>query len=331
MNSVSKKIVCVLCALIVSGGLFVSAFAAKEKTAAPESINMAVLNGPSGMCFAWLFENVPQVNNTAVSYEVCASPDVLIPKMLKGEIDIGILPPNAAAKIYAKQPDSIVLVAVSGLGMLNLVSTDKSVNSLEDLKGKTVFVAGQGSTPEYVFRAILEKNGFNTGDGKDAIKLDFSIPASEMAAAIASGKIEYAVMPEPFATVAVSKGSCWRALDLQTLWKSSFDKDTFPMTAVVVRKEFAAKYPKTVRAFLKEAEKAVLWTEQNPKDAAALVEKHTLGLKAAIAEKAIPNCAFSYVPSKEARPLIEELLKVFLNYAPESVGGRLPDNPFYFE
>ena len=103
------------------------------------------------------------------------------------------------------------------------------------------------------------------------------------------------------------------------------------MTALVVRKEFAAKYPKTVRAFLKEAEKAVLWTEQNPKDAAALVEKHTLGLKAVIAENAIPNCAFSYVPSKEARPLIEELLKVFLNYAPESVGGRLPDNPFYFE
>ena len=75
----------------------------------------------------------------------------------------------------------------------------------------------------------------------------------------------------------------------------------------------------------------MLWTEQNPKDAAALVEKHTLGLKAAIAEKAIPNCAFSYVPAKQARPLIEELLKVFLNYAPESVGGKLPDDKFYFE
>ena len=28
----------------------------KEKAAKPESINMAVLNGPSGMCFAYLFE-----------------------------------------------------------------------------------------------------------------------------------------------------------------------------------------------------------------------------------------------------------------------------------
>ena len=75
----------------------------------------------------------------------------------------------------------------------------------------------------------------------------------------------------------------------------------------------------------------MFWTEQNPKDAATLVEKHTLGLKAAIAEKAIPNCAFSYVPAQQARPLIEELLKVFLNYAPESVGGKLPDDKFYFE
>lgn len=326
-----SKIICLLGILFIFNVSFVSASGSKEKAAKPESINMAVLNGPSGMCFAYLFENVPAINATGISYEVCASPDVLIPKLLKGEIDIGILPPNAAAKIYAKQPDSIVLAGVSGLGMLNLVSTDKSIKSLEDLKGKTVFVAGQGSTPEYVFRAVLEKSGYETGDAAGAVKLDFSIPASEMAAAIASGKIEYAVMPEPFATVATSKGNCFRALNLQELWQKSFGKETFPMTAIVVRKEFAAKYPETVRAFLREAEKAIGWTEQNPKDAAALVEKHTLGLKAAIAEKAIPNCAFSYMPAKKARPVIEELLNVFLSYAPESVGGKLPDNQFYFE
>ena len=330
MNSISKKIFCFLSIFII-GVSFVPAFGSKEKVAEPQTVNMAVLNGPSGMCFAWLFENVQQVNNTAVSYEVCASPDVLIPKMIKGEIDIGILPPNAAAKIYAKQPESIVLAAVSGLGMLSLVTTDKTIKSLENLKSKTVFVAGQGSTPEYVFRAILEKNGYDTGDGKDSIQLDFSIPASEMAAAIASGKIECAVMPEPFSTVAVSKGNCYRALDLQDLWKESFGKDTFPMTAVVVRKEFAAKYPKTVHALLCEAKKAILWTQQYPKQAAVLVEKHTLGLKTPVAEKSIPNCAFSYISAKEARPLIEELLNVFLDYAPESVGGKLPDDSFYFE
>jgi len=326
-----KKLFCFLSVLLFLNFSYVYASASKEKTFKPESINMAVLNGPSGMCFAWLFENLPSVNNVDVSYEVCAGPDVLIPKLLKGEVDIGILPPNAAAKIYAKQPDSIILAGISGLGMLSLVSTDKSVKSLEDLKGKTVFVAGQGSTPEYVFRAVLEKNGYNAGEGKDSVNLDFSIPASEMAAAIASGKIQYAVMPEPFATVAASKSSCFRALNLQALWKESFGKETFPMTALVVRKEFAEKYPETLRAFLKEAEKAVDWTLNNPKEAAALVEKHTLGLKAAIAEKAIPNCAFSYMAAKQARPIIEELLSVFLKYAPASVGAKLPEDQFYFE
>lgn len=326
-----KKIFCFLSVLFILNFSFVYATAQKEKTDKPESINMAVLNGPSGMCFACLFENVPSVNDVNVSYEVCAGPDVLIPKLLKGEIDIGILPPNAAAKIYAKQPDSIVLAAVSGLGMLNLVTADESVKSLEDLKGKTVFVAGQGSTPEYVFRAVLEKNGFETGDATGAVNLDFSIPASEMAAAIASGKIQYAVMPEPFATVAASKSSCYKALNLQELWAESFGKETFPMTALVVRREFAEKYPETLRAFLKEAEKAVDWTLQNPKQAASLVEKHTLGLKAAVAEKAIPNCAFRYIPAKQAKPIVEELLNVFLNYAPASVGGKLPEYQFYFE
>lgn len=307
----------------------------KEKAEKPESIHASVLNGPSGLWCAYMFENVPAVDEIPVDYQVCASPDVLLPKLLKGELDIGILPPNAAAKVYNKNNGAIIIGAVTGNGMLSVISKDDSVKTLSDLKGKTLYVAGQGSTPEYVIRYLLAKENIavNTTD-EDCVTLDFSIPASELAASVIADKALYALVPEPFSTVATTKSQAVkRVLNIQELWAAGENTQNFPMTTIVVRKEFAEKYPEVLKAYLAECKKAIEWSADgaNAKEAGSLVEKHTLGLNAAIASKAMPNCAFEFTDAKNAKESVESLLSVFLQYAPESVGGALPTDEFYFE
>ena len=329
-----NKIVCT--ALIFLAFSFsVIARPIKEKKQIPESLRFAVLNGPSGMCFAGMFEYVTEFDSVPVEYEVCASPDILLPRLLKNEIDIGILPPNIAAKVYNSSPNSIVMGAVTGFGMLKVISKDDSIKTLADLKGNTVYVAGAGSTPEYVFRYLLKKGGIST-DEKDSksVILDFSIPASELPAAVISGKVKYAVVPEPFATVAVQKSSgvVKKCINLTNIWAETVDSsDDYPMTTIVINANFAKKYPTFVRRFLEECRKSIEWTLAEPEKTGELVEKHTLGLKKEIASKAIPNCSFAYIPAKEAKPAMEELLKVFRDYAPESVGNNLPSENFYFK
>ena len=127
-------------------------------------------------------------------FQVVAGADVLLPKLLKGEVDVGILPPNVAAKVFSKNNGALLVGAVVGEGMLSLITKDGQVNSLADLKGKTVNVAGQGATPEYLFRYLLQANGIAVAaDGlepdADSVALDFSIPAAEIAAALLSGRI----------------------------------------------------------------------------------------------------------------------------------------------
>ncbi|MBQ1661721.1 MAG: ABC transporter substrate-binding protein, partial [Treponema sp.] len=68
---------------------------------------------------------------------------------------------------------------------------------------------------------------------------------------------------------------------------------------------------------------AVKRTIANPKEAAELSEKHELGLKASVAEKAIPNCAFTWVPAKKSKAEIEMLLKLF--------DQTLPNDGFYYK
>ena len=311
-------------------------------SAGNRTINVAALNGPSGIPMAYLFENQSQVSGADFQFHVVAGADVLLPKLLKGEIDAGILPPNVAAKVFTKNNGALVVAAVMGQGMLNLITKDDSIVSLSDLKGKTVNVAGQGATPEYMFRYLLKANGITIAtDGiapdADSVALDFSVPAAEIAAALLSGKIQYAVVPEPFSTVATTKdASVRRAINLQQEYAAlnkaaGKDSETFPMTVLVARKELAEKSPEILRSLLASAKNAVDWTVSNPSEAGKLVETHTLGLQAPIATKVIPNGAYVFIPATEARPQLEELFSIFLDFAPDAIGGVLPTDGFYFE
>ena len=295
--------------------------------ATPEEVNIAALNGPSGIGMAYLFETKPDLDGAKSNYEVVACVDVLLPKLLKGEVDIGILPPNAAAKVYNKNKGAIVMGAIVGEGMLTIVSTDSSVTSLASLKGKKLTVAGQGATPEYMIRYLAAKEGISLEGGAEGIELDFSIPNAEIAAAIASGKIQNALVPEPFATVACTNAkNCRRAVNIQELW----GKNNYPMTVVVINAKFASQYPETVQSFLDAYKTSIQWTNTFPVAAGALVEKHTLGLKAMIAAKAIPNANFTFTYAKDSKAKIESLLSVFMSFAPEAIGEKLPDSSFYF-
>jgi len=312
--------------MLLCGVLF-----ADEKT--PATLRVAALLGPSGIGMSYLFTNTPDVGQgTVVSFETAGSVDILLPKMLNREIDIGILPPNVAAKIYNVNSGSIIAGAIVGNGMLSLITRDASIKKLSDLAGKTISVAGQGSTPEYVIRTLLAKSGIPA----DSVTLDFSVPTAEIAAALISNKIDYALVPEPFATVAVMNGSTGdkpviRAILLRDVWNANGLGTDFPMTLCVVRKEYAEKYPATVRKFLEAYKTSIQWTNANPAEAGKLVEANNMGLKAPIASKAIPSCNFVFIPADEGKQSIEKLLSTFLAYAPESIGGKLPDGSFYFK
>lgn len=304
----------------------------KQKNAIPPTLKVAAIAGPSGLGMARLFTETPDVGaGTTVTFEAVASVDLLLPKLVNGDADIGILPPNVAAKLYTMNPRSVVAGAVVGNSMLALVTRDPAVKTIADLAGKTVSVAGQGSTPEFVFRTLLKKAGL----GEGAVTLDFSLPTQEIAAALVSDRIRYALVPEPFATVAVMNGAAGtnpvhRAILLRDEWSSSGFGSDFPMTLAVIRTGYAEQYPATVRKFLEAYKETIAWTQANPAEAGKFAESAGLGLKAPIAAKAIPSCNFVYMDATSGRASIETLLSVFLEYAPAAVGGKLPGDSFYF-
>ena len=100
---------------------------------------------------------------------------------------------------------------------------------------------------------------------------------------------------------------------------------------MVVRASFAKENPELLKAFLTEYDKAVNWTIKNPAASGKLSEKHSLGLAAPVVEKAIPVSNYTYVPADSAKKTLEDLLNLFLEGDKTSIGGKLPDEGFYYK
>lgn len=297
-----------------------------------KTLNVASLNGPTSIPVAYFYENKPEIKGVDINFEICASANVELPKLLKGEVDIGFLPPNVAAKVFNSGNGALICLGVSGNGNIFLVTPDAEITSLENLKGKTVYVAGSGATPEYMFRYLLKSNNIETGAEEDKVNLDFSIPAGELATALISEKIRYAVVPEPFASVAVMKGDgVKKAIDFQKEFAlCNSENKTYPITVMVARADYVKENPETVKEFIKKYNEATGWTNANPAKSGVIVQKSTLGLMAPIVAKSIPSAAFVWIDAKDARLSIEAVLNIFNEFAPESIGGKLPSDDFYF-
>ncbi|MDX9897928.1 MAG: MqnA/MqnD/SBP family protein [Spirochaetia bacterium] len=298
-----------------------------SETLAPITIRVGALKGPTGIGMIRLFETAPQLPQaSSATFEAIPSADVMAARLLSGQIDAAVLPVNMAAKLY-NSGLGYRLVAVVGNGMVKLVSSDMSLTSLGDLRGRDLYVAGQGATPEFLMRTILPKAGLNPNTDLNMI---FSMPYPEIAASLSAGRIESAVLPEPFATMALKGNPAARVpFSLSDAWTAATGQSDYPMSVFVVRSSLIEERPEAVVALAKAYEASIAGVLADPVSAGILVEKHDMGLKAAIASAAIPACAFTYVNAKDSRPAIEALLGVFLNASPASIGSKLPDGDWY--
>ena len=286
------------------------------------------IKGSSGVGIVRLFEEPPRIPGFDVKVEALAQADLMAARFISGEAKVGILPPNVAAKIASSGKD-IRAAAIIGNGMLSLLSSDKSVRSLADLRGKTVEVAGQGATPEFVFRKILEFNGLMP---ERDVRLGFSMAPSEIAQSLIAGRVSVALLPEPFATMALAgKPDLVSVADIQQEWSKAGGKENFPMTLLVVDGAFASENPEAVKVILDAVKSSSEWVRSHPAEAGSLVEKHELGLKAPVVAAAVPKSNYVFIPAAEGRTALEALFALFLEYAPASIGGALPREGFYFK
>ena len=334
-----------LIALILTLALLTLSLAAcnsgKDNETDDTVIRIAYMNGPTGMGMAKLIHDNGGVDGNEKYQFVKYSDAALATADLKdGKIDMACIPTNTAATLYNKT-DSIKVLALNCLNSLYIMTkTGVTIEDLSDLEGKTIYTIKNG-TPAAILTYLLQESDVNAtvrtsiGEGED--EKDIAAP-TDLSPLLIAGKIDIALVPEPVATAVPLKITSQNkdynysvAIDLTDAWG---DVSTSPvaMGCIVASKDFVNNHKGLVDSFLAEYESSIDFVA-NPEnlDLAAqyVVDAGVLDALPA-AKKSITNLGSAIAYYDGAR--MKTTLVAFYNaIGLNLIGGRLPDDEFYYE
>lgn len=320
---------------------------AAETTAAPETtaaettavgnadsdvvIRVGGLKGPTTMGLVKLIDDAS--NGTAKNdyeFTMVTAADELTALVAGGKVDIALLPANVASVLYNKTQGNVAVIDINTLGVLYLVSGDTSITSIDQLKGKTVYLPGKGTTPEYSLRYVLSAAELS----EDDVTLEFKSEAAEVASVLAEDANAIGLLPQPFVTAAMAQNDkLAMIMDLAEVWDSFQTEEggSRLVTGVtIVNKTFLEEHSDLVDTFLTEHEASIQFTETDEDTAAELIAAQGIVAKAPLAKKALPYCNIKFVSGDEMKEALSGYLNVLFEQNPASVGGALPDDAFYY-
>ena len=293
-------------------------------TTAAEPIRVAGMKGPTSIGMVKIMKD--NTSTGTYDFTIAGTADEIAPKLIKGELDIAAVPANLASVLYNKTNGAVSVLAINTLGVLYIVEKGETVQSLADLKGKTIYATGKGTTPEYSLRYLLTQNGI---DPDNDVTIEFRSEATEIVSLLASAENGIAMLPQPYVTIASQKVEGLRvAVSLNDEWNKLDNGSKLVTGVVVARNDFIDNNPKAVTDFLDAYKNSVTFVNENVETAAEYVEEFEI-FAAAVAKKAIPQCNIVFMSDAQMKDALQAYLTVLHTQNPASIGGALPGEEFY--
>lgn len=326
MNNITKRIQTTILLAVLGASLILTGCSKEE----PEdtAVRIGSLKGPTSMGLVELMDQAEK-GEAGADYEftMAAAADEINAAFLKGDLDIVLIPANVASVLYNKTDGQAVVLDINTLGVLYLLESGETVQSAADLKGRTIYLPGKGTTPDYALQYILAQNGL----GMEDVDLQYKSEAAEVISALQEEPEALGLLPQPAVTTACMQNEGLRiALDLTEEWDKVSAEGSLVTGVTLVRREFLEQHEALVQEFLSAHEESAKFTNENIEEAAEMVAALEIVPKAPIAAQAIPYCNITCMTGKDMQAALSGYLTVLAEQNPEAVGGALPAEDFYY-
>jgi len=270
-----------------------------------------------------------------IEFRLWQNPDELRAILLKKEAHIVAIPTNVAANLYNKK-EPIRLLNVPIWGILEIITTDKNVKQLSDLRGKEIVVPFRADMPDIVLQSIIKQDGL---DPKKDFKISYVPNPPDAMQMLILRKADNVLLAEPATSMAMRKtGSfpislvaptLFRSVNLQKEWGRTFKtKASIPQAGLAVVGDVDKV---VVKRFEEEYKKALSWYKTHPKEAGELVAKNISFLKAEAVADSIPHVQLEAKSALDSKADLDNFFKILLNIEPKLIGGKIPDDGFYYK
>ncbi len=291
------------------------------------ALNVYTLKGPTGMGMAELIADESDETDKDYNFTVVSAPEEITAAIINGDADVAACPVNLASVLYNRTNGGVRLLALNTLGVTYIVTNGVEINTIEDLRGKTIVSAGQGATPEYILNKLLTDSGLTVGED---VTVEYKSEHSDVASLVVAGQADIALLPEPNVTSATAQNADVKvALDLTKEWEAKYGTKLV-QGCVIARTEFVNSYAGEVNDFLDEYADSVEFINTATDEAAQMIVDAGIIPKAPLAKKAIPNSYITFITGNEMMTLTKDNLQVLFDANPASVGGKLPNEDFYY-
>lgn len=327
MKKVNKRLLPVILAAVLSASA-VLAGCSKQEAADDVTVRIGSLKGPTSMGLVELMDRAEK-GEAGADYEftMAAAADEINAAFLKGDLDIVLIPANVAGVLYNKTDGQAAVIDLNTLGVLYLLEAGETIRSAADLGGRTIYLPGKGTTPDYALQYILAQNGLTTED----VDLQYKSEAAEVISVLAEEPEALGLLPQPAVTTAcMQNGNLRIALDLTEEWDKVSTDSSLVTGVTLVRREFLEQNEAAVQAFLSAHAESADFTNTSVEQAAEMIAALEIVPKAPIAAQAIPYCNITCITGTDMQTALSGYLNVLAGQNPEAVGGALPADDFYY-
>ncbi len=274
---------------------------------------------------------------TNIKFKKWKNPDELKALILNKKVDFIAVPITAASILYNRGAEVQLTHLVMG-GARGIVTSDKSIKSIKDLKGKTIGIGSRGGLADSLVKVLLKKSGL---DYKKDIKIVYTQSSKNSTLMLLKGKIDCAVLSEPRISMALKKAKSlpsdkqphklFFSINLLDAWKKAFNSDKSFAQVGFLAVGDTIKNTELISKFIEEYKKSLIWYVNHPKESSKLTAKYLKGLHPKAIKNGIKNSNFYVLETTKEKETIKELLNTLVVNNPKSMGKKLPDDSFYFQ
>lgn len=258
------------------------------------------------------------LGDTKLSTQVFNAGPAAIEALSAGAIDATYIGPNPAINTFvASGGESARIVAGAASGGAALV-VQPGIDDAGDLEGTNLATPQLGNTQDVALRTWLADEGYETSTTGGG---DVTISPTENAQTLTlfqAGDIDGAWLPEPWVSRLVVDAGAEVLVDEADLWEDG----EFPTTVLLVRADFLAEHPETVRALVAGHAASVAWLDENADAAADVINARLTadagkGLSDAVIDRALDHVEFTVDPHADT---FEQLLEDGVNAGTSKTG-----------
>lgn len=302
-----KKIVTFLLTVVISGLL-------AGCSASPEFSLMVPAGSPA------LAQLYVQADDAHYTVDVINGSDPLIAAFASESHDVIFAPTNLGAKLYNAGSSDYLFAGTIVWGNYYLVGKGQPSFTLESLAGKTIVVFGQNSSSDLILKYILAENDLS-------VTIEYVDAVATASAAFLVDQSLIILSAEPSLSVLSSKVTDLQIIDLQAEYQKITGSDSYPQAGVFVRPDLEKA---DITNFLKDLADSIEQVNADPEEAAGLATDFNYGFDEAVLVSAIANSHLQFVSAADSQDALEAYFTMILAGNAAQVGGKLPDQAFYF-